>query len=694
MKKRHHGFTAKAGLTIMAVLVLASSAVSAGVKAPFDNTILVYCDPARDWPAGSFSYYLAYMGKDGVPQDWLFDGFLFLSIGAASGGNFWDGKAGKADWDAWLDKIFENGRQLDALETDAADLENKLGSSEPKKVILSIPRPPSGFAESRQAAVIKDFVDRSIRRFAEKKYARIVLDGFYWFHEGVDGTDAGLVNGLHADLQKRGYRLYWIPYDVGRENRAHLERWKRGAIRFDGIWLQPNYFWAERNAKYAAQDLDDTVAFARDAGAAVEIEFDHRAYATGWKLGRYAHYLISSKIYGYGGGPVMYYDGYRGYIKCGESSDPVLRAVYDDLYWFTRDKYLPKPLTYPGRFWEKGKGEDPEKNPRLGFWIEKDASPARLFLVEPDPNKDYLIILRPHEHASGRLEILAGGRWSDLGGAVIRGGAAEGRFRLPRSVLQKIWNPAKPLVASMRWTGGSLVDGWARPDDFVFRYLKDKQPMETEMRLGVKDGVLSLDGIAGEICVGLRSAAGKENPPAPRLRSGRLAGKPVVRESVGETGGIDWLRAAPNDAGRLEFEFGPGNEPAEIWAFPSDTVFHLRPGSCGDTNAGLHVPGASLVPDGRWKLGGEFGRNHRIGAEGAGIRIIAPPLFKKWTLTLLIDAEGDVDAAVDGDKPRRLAGKADDSSGFRRFSILLEPGVHTLVFKQGISLHDVWLERR
>lgn len=157
---------------------------------------------------------------------------------------------------------------------------------------------------------------------------------------------------------------------------------------------------------------------------------------------------------------------------------------------------------------------------------------------------------------------------------------------------------------------------------------------------------------------------------------------------------IHWLKAVPDGTGRLEFEFEPGNEPAELWAFPSDTTFHLRPGSCGDTNAGLHEPGASLVPDGRWKLGGEFGRNHRIGAEGAGIRISVPPLFMKWTLTLLMDTGDGVDAAVDGEKPRRLVGKADDSSGLRRFSISLEPGVHTLVFKQGVSLHDVWLERR
>ena len=379
-------------LTLLVILAPAAAATSDG-KIPFSNTILVYSDPGRDWPAGSFDYYLAYIDKDGKPRDRLFDGFLFLAINTPSKRNFWDGKADGADWDWWLERLFEPDRQLDALEKGAQALNAKLGPAAPRRVIISIPRPPVDAGAAGQEAVIKGFVDRCLRRFSERAYRHIALDGFYWFHEGVDGTNADIVNSLHEDLSRRGLRLYWIPYDVGHENRAHLEKWKAGDIKFDGVWLQPNYFWADRNEKYAAQDLDDTVSVARAMGSCVEIEFDHGARTTGWKLGRYTHYLISADVYGYRDGPLMYYDGYMGYIKCGQSFNPVQRAVYDDLYWFTRKSYLPKPMTYPGVFYESGGADDPAARPEIGFWIEKGGR-GRIRLVEPDPNKDQLVVLK------------------------------------------------------------------------------------------------------------------------------------------------------------------------------------------------------------------------------------------------------------------------------------------------------------
>jgi hypothetical protein len=680
---------------VAATPIVASSQVAAAEsrlssEIPFRDTILVYCDPGRDWPAGSFDRYLAYFDRDGAVKDRLFDGFLFLAIKAASGKNFWDGDAGAAEWDWWFERLFEDGRQLDALERDAAALGDRIDLSSSRRVIISIPRPPSSADDAEQARIVRDFVDRCVRRFAEKKYGHLALDGFYWFHEGVDGTNAELVNALGRDLRGRGLRFHWIPYDVGRENRAHLRRWREGGLGFDGVWLQPNFFWAERNAKYAAQDLDDTVSFAASVGSGVEIEFDHGALATGWKLGRYTHYLMSAGVYGYRAGPLMYYDGYRGYIVAGESGRPVERAVYEDLYWFTRGAYLPKPLTYAGRFRADGGADGPDGKPRIGLWIASGSSPARFLLVEPDPNKDYLVIVRTEGHDGGRLELRLGDRRLELEDTGTGRGAGQGRFRLPGEIIRSAWTPGTQLVLEMTWTGSRRITGaWARPDDFAFRYLKNGQPMETEMSAEVRGRSARLENAGGETAVGLRIAG---SSAVPRVVRGRLVERPrPVGASTEEK--TFWLTAEPDARGGLEFELGSNQDLLEMWVFPTGEALHLKPGSAGDTCAPLHAPGASLVPDGKWALAGEFGRNYRIGIAGAELLVSAPPVFKSRTLVLTLDAE----AAVPIELLSRGVWTAVASAGPGRavkVSIPLEPGEHRLRFAAPVSLHDVRLERR
>lgn len=688
-KRIPRGFLA-AALTFLSVVW---TGVLAARDVPARNTILVYSDPGRDWPAGSFTYYLSYVDKDGVPKDWLFDGFLFTAINTPTGHNFWDGKAGPADWNWWAGRIFEKDGQLDSLDHDTGRLAEALGPTAPKRVIISIPRPPLQGSESEKAAVVRDFVGQCVRSYESKKYKNVVLDGFYWSYETGEGIEGELINGLAENLHGRGLRLYWIPADVSHENRIHLERWKKGEVQFDEVWLQPNFFWAERNATFAAQDLDDTVSFARTVGAAVEIEFDHGVYASGWRLGRFTHYLISAEVYGYRDGPLTYYDGYKGYINCGESHDPVQRAIYDDLDWFTRGRYLPKPMTYPCRLREKGEEENRSAQPRIGFWLEKGTSPAAMSLVEPDPAKDYLVILRSEGGSGGRLEVSVEGRWVDLEKTGKGDRAGMEWFRLPRSIIQKNWTPGKPLVLSMRWAGGKLITAWARPDDFVFRHLKGYQPMETEMGLKIEGRVYILTGAADDSGIGLRLAGLTGKNRGFRLVSGRTRGESPAAEPAGTSERTVWLRAEPDGGGNIAIEIDPGVEVLELWAFPADDRLHLRPGSCGDTCLALHVPGVSLVPDGRWRLGGDYGRNHRIAADGAGLRVSAPRMFKGWTLTLLLDATGSVPIGLENGKEGRILATPGPGAG-QRISIALEPGDHTIQFKSGIALHDAWLEHR
>jgi len=703
-------------LAALAALALCSAGVLAAADVPFNNAILVYADPGRDWAPGSFDYYLAYINKDGTPRDWLFDGFLFLAISSPSHRGFWDGKADASDWDWWLDNLFAKGKQFDALELDTQALEAKLGPTTQRKVIISVPRPPIDADSAGQWAIVKSFVDRAVQRFAEKGYRKIALDGFYWFHEGVDGTNADVVNRLWQDLNPRGLRLYWIPYDVDHGNREHLKKWQAGEIKFDELWLQPNYFWAERNAKYAAQDLDDTVSFARSVGAAVEIEFDRGAYTTGWKLGRFTHYLMSADVYGYRNGPLTYYDGYQGYIKCGQSKDPVQRSIYDDIYWFCKKAYLPKPMIYPGVFFDKGGEEDPAAKPQIGLWLAKGDS-GQIYFVEPDPNKDYLVILKSARRGGGiggGLEALIEGAWvrleatkGDGDGEPGRASAGEAarleRFRLPRALIQKVWKPtaatggsrraaAPPLVLELRRTGAGRIEAaWARPDDFVFRYLEGKEPMETELRLDRDEQAATLRNVFGETMVGLRTSAGGKPGAGLTISDGPSRTKKIPLRPDSASHAL-WIRGKPDGSGNLTIRLDPGVKIIELWAWPADAILHLRPGSCGDTRADLHVPGASLVPDGKWKLAGEFGRNYRQGEAGAGVRVDVPGIGGAWNLVLLVDTEPaasvDIRALGQGGVVKKIEPGAE-----RRIVIPLKAGEHILTFGGPVTLHDAWLEQ-
>ncbi len=697
--------TAGALLWLTAALLLFCALPAAAAEGPsFRNTILVYCDPDRTWTPGSFNYYLAYIDRNGVPKDWLFDGFLLMAIAAPSRNNFWDGLATPEDWDWWLERLFANNEQLEALDHDAGVLKGSLGDPGPRKIIISVPRPPVRSTHSEQLSVIRNFADRCIEKFAAKNFRNLVLDGFYWFYESVEGKDGELVNALHAHLHDKGLRLYWIPFDNGHTNRKHVKDWQAGTLRLDGLWLQPNFFWAERANHYDEQDLDDTASFARSAGAGVEMEFDHGVYASGWKLGRYSHYLNSAGVYGISGKPTIFYDGYKGYIACGESRNPVERSIYDDLYWYTRGMYLPKNVIYPGNFADMAGDMDFGDKPRIGLWLDKGSwsrpperrnldNAEQVFLVEPDPDKDYLIIFRYKSKSICRLEVQTGGRWLALGGLRSDRHTHVGYFKLPKEFIRKDWDPQKPLIVPLRFTGDvTLFEGWARPDDSVFHYLKGREPMQAEIGLDIRSGLLALTNIFDEMTVGVRVANRSGKAASLTMGKGAMGGvERTIR--AGTEGKVMWSEALPDKSHEIKFRPGLGVEILEIWAFPPATTFHLRAGSSGDTCETMHMPGLSLVPDGKWKLKGPFGLNYREGTPGAALSIAAPPYAGRWRLTVAVDSEGEGRLDIfEGRVLRRSQHIAKGAS--QRITVDLKDGDYRVVFSGPVTLYDAWLERR
>lgn len=72
-----------------------------------------------DWTGDDIAPYVTHRFADGT-EDWLFDGFLFLEFKDGRGKQFSPGydkqNATRADWEWYIDRLFEKGKSLHALD--------------------------------------------------------------------------------------------------------------------------------------------------------------------------------------------------------------------------------------------------------------------------------------------------------------------------------------------------------------------------------------------------------------------------------------------------------------------------------------------------------------------------------------------------------------------------------------------------
>lgn len=234
---------------------------------------------------------------------------------------------------------------------------------------------------------------------------------------------------------------------------------------------------------------------------------------------------------------------------------------------------------------------------------------------------------------------------------------------------------------------------WARPDDFVFRYAGGKQPMETELRLDLDGRAATLRNAFGETMIGLRAAYGSAPGAGFEVADGTGGTHRVRLASGGRAGEIVWAKGKGDGAGNIRILADPGVEIAELLAFPAGASFHLRPGSCGDTCRDLHLPGVSLIPDRKWRLAGDFGRNHRTELAGGKLQAVVPGTGGSYRLVLLVEALPGAAVELRRQSPPGPAKRLKPGK-LRRLSISLRPGNHQFLFTGPVALVDAWLTPR
>ena len=294
------------------------------------------------WNTSELKHYI-FRKTDGQ-LEWLFDGFLFLEIQARINNKAYDFggatsytlKPTKAEWEWLINKNFTSTYGPAAIER-VLDSLDKAGSTVPfkRKVTIGIPSPIKGTEnwgsidrvpldfenEDDRVEAVKWYVDQTIKRFKEKNFKYIELDGFYWIPESAS-TELSLMKKVVDYVHEKNYQICWIPYNYA----PGADKWKEAG--FDIAYQQSNYFFELDKSIYI---MSRALIFARDNGMAMEMEFDGHIFEPGF-LPLFYDYIELYDRYGVWESPsVAYYEGGGAWMKMAVSTDPEIMKAYRDL---------------------------------------------------------------------------------------------------------------------------------------------------------------------------------------------------------------------------------------------------------------------------------------------------------------------------------------------------------------------------
>ncbi len=295
------------------------------------------------WTVDDFVPYITHKFADGH-RDWTFDGLLFLEFDNGEGVSFVPslGKMGtKADWQWYLDKLYEKGVSLDALDQCIDSMKAEIGDPGFKhKIVLTILTPclktenwgeidgkeidMSKYEDAALAA--KWYIDQLVSRFYENNYKNLELTGLYWLDEDLCHT-FDLPKYVEPIVHGHGLDYIWIPYF----NARGLGTWREQG--FDMVYLQPGYLF---NNETHHLRLKDTTDYARGLGIGLELEMDSSSLyekepvSTYNRLRDYIDWYEEQGVWDRAG--VAYYTGNNAVKMMDESSFEFNHRLLDRLF--------------------------------------------------------------------------------------------------------------------------------------------------------------------------------------------------------------------------------------------------------------------------------------------------------------------------------------------------------------------------
>ncbi|WP_455584646.1 DUF4855 domain-containing protein [Bacteroides sp.] len=271
-------------IAIISGLLGANTATAAYKTDIVSDMALIYQGGTHrpDWTEDELRPYVVHTFADGR-MDWFFDSFLFFeftdSWQIAFGYSYGTRNARKSDWEWLLDRVFEKGKSLDALNSCIERYKTIIGEPQFKhKIVLGVVSPITGQTDwgsldgealnftdrNDQIKAARWYIDQLMKRFNEGAYHNLELIGFYWLEEST-AKCGDLPKDVSEYIHQLDKRFYWIPY----WNAQGYNLWKK--LGFDTAFLQPNHFF---DKEITDDRLPHACNVANKFGMGLEMEFD------------------------------------------------------------------------------------------------------------------------------------------------------------------------------------------------------------------------------------------------------------------------------------------------------------------------------------------------------------------------------------------------------------------------------------
>ena len=318
---------------------------------------------------------LIYSGEHGETGTWNMDDFLPMIAYTHNGfikGRMFDTmlflpypemKPNKEGWTQYLDDLFQEGVQLQALNDSVLELKNSAYPMEKQKVILTLPYPVASTTDfgmvSDEAGVdslsfsaaavgneqalnhryqaVEWYYHQLMQKWQEADLSNLELAGIYWYKETMDHSipdEDKLVKRVSELVHTNGQKLFWIPY-FGSNG---YENWQN--YGFDHVLLQPNYY---ANDVPPLKRIDNVGQEAKKYNLGIEIEADTRILQNRYYYDLFYNQL--NRAYELGldkQTTIAYYNGSKTFLLAAKSQVSVGRQIYDDLYMWISGNYEPK----------------------------------------------------------------------------------------------------------------------------------------------------------------------------------------------------------------------------------------------------------------------------------------------------------------------------------------------------------------
>ena len=206
--------------------------------------MLIYIDAQAPVPQDTRTLlpYVTYVDRQGKPQDWFFDSFLWLGYITSDGANLSRSVAGsrairKADWQWLLDALFDRQHGVGQLDACAREAAKSLPDKDHRiNLVITMPTPlatmkdfgpvePGGplldfSRDADRLAAMKWYIRTALERWKKIDAPHVRLVGFYWLDETIPPANRAIVKQTADYLHSQGMKLYWIPFLRGERDRG------------------------------------------------------------------------------------------------------------------------------------------------------------------------------------------------------------------------------------------------------------------------------------------------------------------------------------------------------------------------------------------------------------------------------------------------------------------------------------------